>query len=355
MQKLRLAIAGAGWVTEHCYLPHLLADDRYAVTAIYDPVRERAQQLATKLPNLLTSSSFENALEGADAVLLAHPSPLHVRDSLCALSKGIVVLSEKPIAARIRDVIALRDAADAARVRFIPARVCRHRSDVACWKRLVDKIGSIRSLDLIWQRQRGVPAAPWQLSYQDGMTGVLADLGHHLLDLAAWILPRGPISILSAAFVMGDVEPASWYGANSGRFCDVPVAANLDLNWNGTHVNVDVAWVSSNLGDVTELRAVGECGEATLRGLFGFSPERRIPTQTVELRSGTDRRVNDFEPGAALHRAAFAGVLKELLPEQFCNTYWDDILSVASVLECADELFQSQQERMSTSSSQADR
>jgi oxidoreductase len=284
---------------------------------VYDPDPAAAAALTGLLPGSRAETSEEACLEApAAAVLVASPSPTHFDLSLRALRAGRHVLCEKPVAVRQSQADELRRAERDGSRRLAGAVVCRHRADVRQWLRWSSRVGEIRELELTWVRSRGVPSpGSWHTQVSDGWTGVVADLGYHLADLAVAVLnrPVEAVGRLKAEVTSaGNGGGASWYGAAAQAGYLVSDRAEAVLAVDGVLVSLCVSWVDEAPGDVTRLVAVGSDGRAEFEGLFGVSNQRRIAAQRCSLRRGS-RVVEEkaFRPGPALHLEAFGGVLDE--------------------------------------------
>ncbi len=312
--RLRLGVIGAGWVVETCYLPHLVAGE-FEVTAVVDPVAERAGAVAARFPGTAVASGFFDTVAArCDAVLVAAPSPLHAPLVLAALEAGCHVLCEKPVACRVEHARRLDEAARRADRVLMPACVCRHRADARWWLRAVAALGPVEVVEMTWRRHDGVPMAPWHLEPSDGMTGVLADLGYHLVDLAVAAVPgtAAPAVVRAEASCRGG-GGADWYGGGGGERAYAvadDVRAEVVLA-TGTRLHLSVSWCDDPPGDITRLRAVGARGEAMLDGLFGFSPHRRVPYQRGVSRLDGREEHAGFVPGPALHRDGFRLLLDD--------------------------------------------
>jgi oxidoreductase len=250
------------------------------------------------------------------AALIASPSPNHFDLSLRALRAGRHVLCEKPVAVRKSQTNGLRQAEQESSRRLAGAVVCRHRPDVQQWLDWSSRVGEIREIELTWLRSRGVPSpGSWHTQVSDGWTGVLADLGYHLADLAVTALnrPVGAVRCLKADVTStGQGGSASWYDLAPQASYFVSDRAEALLAVDDVTISLKVSWVDAAPGDVTRLVVVGSDGSTNLEGLLGVSNQRRVAAQRCSLRQG-GRVVKEkaFRPGPALHLEAFGGVLKE--------------------------------------------
>jgi predicted dehydrogenase len=108
---LNVAIVGAGIMgAAHGRVAGSIRE--IAVTAVCDNDLERAAAVAAPHGALVTSS-VEEAIDAADAVILATPSHTHAEVGVRVLKSGRDLLVEKPIATSVADARALLDAAEA--------------------------------------------------------------------------------------------------------------------------------------------------------------------------------------------------------------------------------------------------
>lgn len=111
---VRLGIVGAGSITLRGLLPHLSLEDvqdRVRVTALCDPVVERAQAAAAKFGVPAAYASFDEMLAagGFDAVSIASPIGLHYAQGCQAIEHGLHVHFNKTMTttlAEANDLIA---------------------------------------------------------------------------------------------------------------------------------------------------------------------------------------------------------------------------------------------------------
>jgi oxidoreductase len=315
-ERIPLAVLGAGWVVQHGYAPHFV-NGPFRLLAVHDPDPAALDALERLLPHVPAVASVEACLDApARAVLVATPSASHVELAALALRAGRHVLCEKPVAVRSAQVRELALAEARGGGRLAAAAVCRQRADVRRFLAGTAALGAIEELELVWVRQHGVPApGSWRTRADGGMTGVLGDLGYHLLDLAVavagadrpWVCTRAQRSS------SGCGTGASWFGAvpASHRY-DVDDRVEAWLHTAGTRLRLRAAWVDDQPGDLTALRATSRRGTVELQGLFGFSNKRRIADQVCTLcLEGSHERVR-FEPGPRLQREAFGAVLDDL-------------------------------------------
>lgn len=116
MDRLKIAVAGAGLIAQVEHIPNLLAaPDRFAVVGVYDPSAS-TRRFITERYGIAGFDSLDRMLSSvqAEALLIASPDFHHSQIAAKALDAGLHVFCEKPLCygvAEIDDLIAKRDAA----------------------------------------------------------------------------------------------------------------------------------------------------------------------------------------------------------------------------------------------------
>ncbi|MCP3055005.1 Gfo/Idh/MocA family oxidoreductase [Aurantimonas marianensis] len=317
---LRMGFCGAGWVVRNCYRPALEAlGGRIVVAAVLEPDPAARATVKELFPEAALVSTREALLAApVEVVVVASPNPCHVDDAEAFLEAGLACLVEKPVLRGDADRARLTAAARRGGAALAAGVACRHRADVRRWLEGAAEIGPLRGLDLTWHRHRGVPATAWHLADSPGWTGVFADLGSHLVDLAGAALgwrTDGLAIRFARQTRTGHAAPAAWYDGTAPELSPSAFGPADRFEAEGRvadcTVRLSVRWRDETPGDLVRLDAIGEDGVCRLDGLFGFSGERRTPHQRVTLkRRGEAPEISDFMPGPALHVAGFAAMLE---------------------------------------------
>jgi predicted dehydrogenase len=149
-----------------------------------------------------SAGSAEQAMELADAVIVASPSSLHAEHALAALERKKPTLIEKPLATTSADAERIARTAEDAGVTCGVAMNLRFHPGILALKRLVEtgELGNVRfarasfGYDLrLWH-----PKAEYRHSYSaraDLGGGIVLDAIHEI-DYLLWLL--GPVSSVSA-------------------------------------------------------------------------------------------------------------------------------------------------------------
>lgn len=117
--RIRIGLAGAGWVTEHHLDAYRQLRDRAAVVAIADPRVEAAERRATEYGIPAVYRSVEEMLARAmraeaplDALDIAAPREHHVPIARLAARHGLAILCQKPLAPTLEEAEELVAALD---------------------------------------------------------------------------------------------------------------------------------------------------------------------------------------------------------------------------------------------------
>ncbi len=116
------------------------------VAAVADPVAATREQVAADYQVPVAVDSFEALLElELDAVFIATPVPLHARQAVAALDRGLHVLSEVPAVVTIEEGQALVAAAARATGSYMMAENVNWFPRTVAWRRFIDegKLGEI--------------------------------------------------------------------------------------------------------------------------------------------------------------------------------------------------------------------
>ncbi len=116
MEPIKIAFAGAGGYADYCLdlLLTYIPPQEYELVGIADPFACRAPRYEFfKSKNIALYDTVEElfADRKVDALYIASPIPFHKRQCEAALAHGCAVLCEKPLTARYRDTMDLRNRA----------------------------------------------------------------------------------------------------------------------------------------------------------------------------------------------------------------------------------------------------
>lgn len=291
--KWRVGLIGAGRIVERVHLPLLGEWPGVELVGLYDPDWARAAELAHRfnVPSVCRNLSDLWAAR-PDVTLVACPNHLHAEMSISALEAGSHVVCEKPMAACVSEAEAMLAAAQASGRELMIAFSNRFRPEVGALYEAIQsgRLGDIKALRCGWLRHKGVPGvSTWFTKRAQAGGGVLMDLGSHLLDLAIWLTGRR--KLLNVGCVLDrSLAPrvqAEWYQSPQMPLlggCDVEVSASAFAIFDGPlDIFVEASWACSLPQDQTYLHVHGNRGAASLKTLFGFSPNGERPSHPLQI------------------------------------------------------------------------
>jgi len=274
-RRIRIALVGCGRISRNHIKAIALHHERAELVALCDTQKERlekARQLvaevaqensaAASIPSAFSNYSdllaaTQSGSISVDLVVLATPSGLHAGQVIAAAEAGLHVCTEKPMATRLADGLAMVRACDAAGVHLFVVKQNRFNSTLQLVKRQLQsgRFGqlAIVSVNVFWQRpQSYYDQDAWRGTWEfDG--GALMNQASHYVDLLDWLV--GPVESVSASI------------ATLGRAIEVEDTAALQLRWRngalGTMAVTMLTYPKNLEGSITLL---GETGTVKIGG-----------------------------------------------------------------------------------------
>ena len=193
--RLRAGVVGTGWWAELTHLPGLQARQDVEVAAICGRNRERLDALADKFGVKGRFADWKEMIArgGVDVVVIVTPNFLHHPVAMAALEAGKHVICEKPLALnalQAREMARTAETKERATLTFFTHRAL---AAAAQMKRLVAEgfLGTPLHVDARYftasYLKPGKPAS-WRMRRAEAGTGVLGDIGSHVIDLCRWWL-----------------------------------------------------------------------------------------------------------------------------------------------------------------------
>jgi UDP-N-acetyl-2-amino-2-deoxyglucuronate dehydrogenase len=258
-RKIRFALAGCGRIAqnhfaaiaahaERCELVDVCDSDPAALAAGVQKTDASGHRSLTEMLQNTT----------ADCVILTTPSGLHPAQAIEVAQSGRHVMTEKPMATRWKDGLAMVEACDRAGVRLFVVKQNRRNATLQLLKRAIEqkRFGRIYSvaINVFWTRpQDYYDSAKWRGTWEfDG--GALMNQASHYIDLLDWLI--------------GPVESVMAYTGTLARRIEVEDSGVAAIRWRsgamGT-LNVTMLTYPKNLeGSITIL---GENGSVRVGGL----------------------------------------------------------------------------------------
>lgn len=274
-RRIRIALVGCGRISRNHINAIAEHQDRAELVAICDTQPEKlaqAEQLIIQAAALHPGSvseatqfssynelliSVRNSTISVDMVVLATPSGLHSAQVIAAAEAGLHVCTEKPMATRWADGLAMVRACDDAGRHLFVVKQNRFNQTLQLVKRQLHsgRFGqlAIVAVNVFWQRpQSYYDQDSWRGTWEfDG--GALMNQASHYVDLLDWLI--GPVDRISAST------------ATLGRSIEVEDTAALQLRWRngalGTMAVTMLTYPKNLEGSITLL---GENGSVKIGG-----------------------------------------------------------------------------------------
>ncbi|EHU8077060.1 Gfo/Idh/MocA family oxidoreductase [Vibrio cholerae] len=199
--KIRIAVVGCGRISKNHFGSIEQLNSEFELVAVCDNNQQvlSEHQERYKVPGYL---SIDDLLESEklDLVTLCTPSGLHASQAIKAANAGVHVITEKPMATKWEDGLAMVKACDEAGVRLFVVKQNRRNSTLQLLKKAVaeKRFGKIHMvhLNVFWTRpQEYYDRAKWSGTWDmDG--GAFMNQATHYVDLMHWLI--GPVESIHA-------------------------------------------------------------------------------------------------------------------------------------------------------------
>ncbi len=258
-RKIRFALVGCGRIAAN----HFGAIDAHGtqceLTDICDTDAARLAEAAAKT-GAKGHSSLDQMLAATDAdcVVIASPSGLHSAQTIRVAAAGRHVMTEKPMATRWQDGLAMVRACDAAEVRLFVVKQNRRNRTLQLLKQAITerRFGRIYmvSINVFWSRpQSYYDSAKWRGTWEfDG--GAFMNQASHYVDLLDWLV--------------GPVESVMAYTATLARRIEVEDTGVAALRWrNGAMGSISVTMLTYPKNFEGSITILGETGTVRIGGV----------------------------------------------------------------------------------------
>ena len=261
-RKVRFALAGCGRIANNHLAALAQHADRAELVAVCDsdPAALAAAVARTGAKGFAHYAQLlaEAAALNIDCVVLATPSGLHAGQVTAAAQAGLQVMTEKPMATRWADGLAMVKACDAARVRLFVVKQNRSNRTLQLLRQAIaaGRFGRIYmvTVNVFWSRpQAYYDSAPWRGTWEfDG--GAFMNQASHYIDLLDWLI--------------GPVESVMAYTGTLARDIEVEDTGVAALKWrNGAMGSVNVTMLTHPKNFEGSITVLGEKGTVRVGGV----------------------------------------------------------------------------------------
>jgi len=200
-RKVRFALVGCGRIANNHIGAMKSHADRCELVDVCD-VSPEALKAATEATGAKPHQRFTDMLAktNADCVVITTPSGLHPQQAIQAAQAGFNVMTEKPMATRWNDGLAMVEACDKAGVKLFVVKQNRRNATLQLLKKAIEarRFGRIYSvaINVFWSRpQDYYDSAKWRGTWEfDG--GAFMNQASHYIDLLDWLI--GPVESVMA-------------------------------------------------------------------------------------------------------------------------------------------------------------
>ncbi len=263
-RKVRFALAGCGRIAAN----HMDALERHAdraeLVAVCD-TNTAALAAAQQRTGARGFARYADMLAhigaaglGADCVVLTTPSGLHPQQAIEAAGTGVHVMTEKPMATRWADGLAMVKACDEAGARLFVVKQNRRNRTLQLLREAIlgGRFGRIYmvTVNVFWSRpQSYYDSADWRGTWEfDG--GAFMNQASHYIDLLDWLI--------------GPVESVMAYTGTLARNIEVEDTGVAALKWrNGAMGSVNVTMLTHPKNFEGSITVLGEKGTVRIGGV----------------------------------------------------------------------------------------
>ena len=195
----RLLLLGTGGIAGH-HVTEFAAIPECGIVACVDQIPDRAKEFAAEKKIARHFESLDEALRWGefDAAINCTPDGAHKTTTLGLLAAGKHVFCEKPLAPSYPDALAMTEAAENAGLINMVNLTYRNSPALQQARKMVEagEIAMLRHVEAAYRQSWLVskawgdamtePQWLWRQSTRHGSTGVLGDVGIHILDFASY-------------------------------------------------------------------------------------------------------------------------------------------------------------------------
>ncbi|MCH8830647.1 MAG: Gfo/Idh/MocA family oxidoreductase [Planctomycetes bacterium] len=199
--RVRVAIIGAGAVSDYHHVPGLRIDPRAELVSVCDPNEALLEQRKTEWGDVKTTVDYRDVAADADvdAVIVATPNFTHLPITLACVEAGKHVMCEKPLGLNFAESARMYRAARDRGVKHMTAFTYRFAPSMRYVKHLVSTgaLGALRHFRS--QRFLDWPETSWGWRQSKKLAGAgdLFDMTIHRIDFAQDLM--GPIQSVCGA------------------------------------------------------------------------------------------------------------------------------------------------------------
>jgi predicted dehydrogenase len=321
MSRLRIAVVGAGsWGRNHVRTVAQLPEA--TLSAVCDLDAGRLEAARRQYPSVLVTGSLDEALDQADAVVVATSAASHAAIATRSIERGLPVLVEKPFALSVAEAEAVARLADARNVPVLAGHLLLFHPVVERLRAMVDA-GDLGTLYYLYSQRVN-------LGQVRPDENALWSFGPHDISVALHLLGDRPVSVAARghSYLQAGVEDVVFLTLEFAT----GVMAHVQMSWLDPHKERRLTVVGSRRMVVFDDMQPREKLKIFDKGV-DRPPEYRSFGESLSIREGDIfvPRLPNVEPLTAELRHFVAVARGEQAPRV---TAWDGV-DVVRILEAA--------------------
>lgn len=244
---VRIGIIGVGRIANGVHIPEIQKSNGGEIVAICDndeaALKKTAEKLNIDKDHCFTDYKKLIACDDVDAVEICTPNYLHVEMAEAAIKSGKPVNVEKPLSISLEQVGTLGELAEKENVPNMMSFSYRFKPAVRYAKWIMEKglIGKVLTINVEYLKASAIDKnrpMEWRFKKALAGTGVLGDLGVHLIDMARFLVGDF-VSICGKTGIFVDKRPVRgtdhYEAVETDDFCNF--IAELE---GGTHASFSI-------------------------------------------------------------------------------------------------------------------
>jgi predicted dehydrogenase len=201
-RKVRIGVAGLGWIAQQAFLPAVAQTGNTRLAALVTGDTEKARVLGARygVPRVLDYDAYDGLLESGeiDAVYIALPNSLHRDYAERALDAGVHVLCEKPMAPTEEDCQAMIKASEVSGARLMIAYRLHFEPATLAVLDLVEagRLGEVLAFTSTFAQHVSAANTRAKARY---WAGPLPDMGPYPINMARHVFRAEPEEVAALA------------------------------------------------------------------------------------------------------------------------------------------------------------
>lgn len=249
MEKIQLALVGAGGISQIVRLPILKNMEDVELVALCDSDEAKAGIIADKFEIEHVYYDMQELLrrEKIDGIVICTPNNFHYPMSLAALERGVPTLVEKPIALNATQAKKIAKKAREKKTPLMVGMNYRFRDDAMILKDFLEKneLGAPFYIKTGWLRNWNRQSHQvWLNDIKISGGGVIMDMGIQLIDLSLWLLGKPSLKSVTTysynIYMQSKLEDSALIVIETAQKAVITVEvawrSHLEKDMNYTHV-----------------------------------------------------------------------------------------------------------------------